>query len=140
MLHCNNVASHKPVRRDDMTTAKENLNNMKDFGTSGYESMRTLGELNLRTFEQMAEKQMETFGLLIDTGIAQLKMVAEAKDAAGMINGQVQLAQTLSQTLASKSSETMELASKAGEAYRTWLEQGVSNFSGKVEAASRKSA
>jgi phasin family protein len=123
-----------------MTTAKENLNNMKDFGTSGYESMRTLGELNLRTFEQMAEKQMETFGLLIDTGIAQLKMVAEAKDAAGMINGQVQLAQTLSQTLASKSSETMELASKAGEAYRTWLEQGVSNFSGKVEAASRKSA
>ncbi|MEW8074807.1 MAG: hypothetical protein AB2815_03235 [Candidatus Sedimenticola endophacoides] len=57
-----------------------NLDMLKEFGNGGYAQARALGELNLRTWERLFEKQMETFGLLIDNANAQIELASEVSE------------------------------------------------------------
>ncbi|MEW7981881.1 MAG: hypothetical protein AB2812_03455, partial [Candidatus Sedimenticola endophacoides] len=61
-----------------------NLDMLKEFGNGGYAQARALGELNLRTWERLFEKQMETFGLLIDNANAQIELASEAREVSDM--------------------------------------------------------
>ncbi|OOZ36564.1 phasin family protein [Solemya velesiana gill symbiont] len=108
-----------------MTTAKENLEMFKEFGTNGYENARALGELNLRTWEKLAEAQMATFSLFVDTGIAQMKLATESKDP---------------KELVTKGRETMELTNEARDEYSALVEKGISQFTSKVNEATQKAA
>ncbi|MET0106481.1 MAG: phasin family protein [Sedimenticola sp.] len=123
-----------------MTTAKENLEMLKDFGTNGYENARALGELNLRTWEKLAEAQMATFSLFVDTGIAQMKLATESKDPKELVNGQVELARKLGEELVTKGRETMELTNEARDEYSALVEKGISQFASKVTEATQKAA
>ncbi|MES9843837.1 MAG: phasin family protein [Candidatus Sedimenticola sp. PURPLELP] len=123
-----------------MTTAKENLEMLKEFGTNGYEGARALGELNLRTWEKMAEAQMATFSLFVDTGIAQMKLASESKDPKELVDGQVEIAKKLGEELVSKGRETMELTNEVRDEYSALVEKGVSQFTGKINEATQKAA
>jgi len=113
---------------------KANLELIKDFGINGYENIRSLAEINLRTWEKLVEKQMDSFGLFVDAGIEQLAVNKNPQDIKGLLDNQVALGKTLSENIANKSRETVDLANQAGNEYRSWLENGINTFNSKVSA------
>ena len=118
-----------------MNDPKANLELMKDFGINGYENIRSLAEINLRTWEKLVEKQMDAFGLFVDAGIEQLATTKNPQDIKGILDSQVALGKSLSENIASKSRETVDLANQATNEYRSWLENGISTFNSKVADA-----
>ncbi|MCW8943221.1 MAG: phasin family protein [Sedimenticola sp.] len=117
-----------------MNDPKANLELIKDFGINGYENIRSLAEINLRTWEKLVEKQMDSFGLFVDAGIEQLAVNKNPQDIKGLLDKQVALSKTLSENIANKNRETVDLANQAGNEYRSWLENGINTFNSKVSA------
>ena len=123
-----------------MTNAQDSLNLFKEMSVGGFETIRTLGALNLQTWEKLADRQMETINLLIETSTQEIKLVSDTKDINALVNGQVELAKQLGETLVSKGRENLETATEVQDEYRTWLENGVNAFTSKATEAAAKSA
>ncbi|MCW8921060.1 MAG: phasin family protein, partial [Sedimenticola sp.] len=107
-----------------MNDPKANLELIKDFGINGYENIRSLAEINLRTWEKLVEKQMDAFGLFVDAGINQLAANKNPQDIKAALDNQIALGKSLSENIAVKGRETVDLANQAGNEYRSWLENG----------------
>ncbi|OQX31113.1 MAG: hypothetical protein B0D96_06495 [Candidatus Sedimenticola endophacoides] len=119
-----------------------NLDMLKEFGNGGYAQARALGELNLRTWERLFEKQMETFGLLIDNANAQIELASEARevsDMKAMVEGQGELNRKLAEALTSKGRETLELANTSRNEYKAWMEEGMGIFTKLAGSATKAS-
>ena len=119
-----------------MTNPTENLDFIKQAGINGYESFRALGELNLRTWEKLAEQQLATFDYLVDTGIKQLKLTTESRDINTLVAGQTALGREFGEAMSSRGQQFAETSKAAGEAYREWFEKGVATFTKATETAS----
>lgn len=115
-----------------MSNTTESLEMLKDLGTTGFENVRALGELNLRTWEKLIEQQMEGFGLWINTGIEQVKLITETSDYADLVKGQTELSKQFGESLNETGRQVMAFSSEAGDEYRAWFENGVNKLTGKV--------
>jgi len=113
----------------------KNSDNGQEFiqqvGINGFENTRALGELNLRTWEQLVAQQMETFGLIIDSSVKQLKLSSETQDANKLMTEQMALGRELGEQLTSKGRQLTDISKQTGEAYRNWFEQSIAAVSGK---------
>ena len=123
-----------------MKTAKENLELVQDFGTFGYEGVRSLAQLNLQTWEKLLEQQMDTFGLFLDAGIKQLEIAGEVKDAKTLTEAQVELAREFGETLVAKGRETLELTSAVSGEYRNFFENRIETLKDKASKAAQQAA
>lgn len=123
-----------------MKTAQENLAMVEDFGNFGFEGARALAQLNLKTWEKLVEKQMETFSLFMNTSAKQLKIVGETKDAKALTEAQVELARELGETLVSKGRETLELTTAVSDEYRTFFEGRMETLKSKASKVAEQSA
>jgi len=121
-----------------MKDPKANLELFKEFGINGYENIRSLAEINLRTWEQLIEKQMNAFGLLVDSSIEQLSVSSKSNDPKALFNSQVALSKSLSENLAGAGRDAVNLTTQAGNEYRSWLESGINTFNSKVTAAAEE--
>ncbi|WP_428605434.1 phasin family protein [Sedimenticola sp.] len=121
-----------------MKDPKANLELIKEFGINGYENIRSLAEINLRTWEQMVERQMDAFSIFVDAGIEQLSISGQSSDPKELFNSQIALSKTLSEKLANKGRDAVNLATQAGSEYRSWLENGIDTFNSKVTAAAEE--
>ena len=115
-----------------MSNTTENLEMLKDLGNTGFENIRALGELNLRTWEKLIEQQMDGFGLWVNTGIAQVKLITETSDYVALVKGQTELSKQFGESLNEKGRQVMALSGEAGDEYRAWFENGVNKLTGKV--------
>ncbi|MCG8427842.1 MAG: phasin family protein [Chromatiales bacterium] len=123
-----------------MITTKDNLEMMKDLTTTGFETARAFGELNLRTWEKFVAAQMDTFNLLLDTGIEQVKLSTETQDIKELTTGQTELAKKLGETLVAKGRENIETANDTRDEYRALVEKSVNTFTSKMTEAAQKAA
>ena len=116
-----------------MSDTTENLEMLKDLGTTGFENVRALGELNMRTWEKLIEQQMDGFGLWVNTGIDQVKLITEISDYADLLQGQTALSRQFGESLNEKGHQVMALSGEVGDEYRAWFENGVNKLTGKVD-------
>ena len=123
-----------------MTTAKDNLEIFRALSTSSFESIRVLGELNLRSWENLAEKQMGTLGLFVDNGVRQLKLATETKELKELMEGQIKLAKQLNENLVTQGRETLEVTTGVQEEYRSWFENGINTNTSKFSEVAEKTA
>jgi phasin family protein len=108
-----------------MTTPKESIEVLNDLSSKGYEAAKSLGEINLRIMERMMARQLDTFNLVMDSGLRNIKMITEAKGPNDLVRGQMDLVREVSERLLAESRESVKLASDTREEYRAWVEQGV---------------
>jgi phasin family protein len=108
-----------------MTTPKESIELLNDLSSKGYEAAKSLGEINLRIMERMMARQLDTFNLVVDSGLRNIKMVTEAKGPNDLVRGQMDLIREVSERLLTESRESVKLASDSRDEYRAWVEQGV---------------
>lgn len=108
-----------------MNDAKENVELYKKAVEQGYANAVELGELQLRGFKEMVDRQLDLFGLLLDAQVKQAELIGKVKDYPEYLGAQARLGRELAEGLAAKGREAMESASSAGSEYRTWLEKSL---------------
>ena len=108
-----------------MTSNKETLEMLNEFGTTGYDAMRQFGDIGLRTWEKLAEQQMNTVTQLMETGLQNMKLASEAQDYQEALKGQLELGRKLGEDLMGQTRQSFDIAHQAREDYRAWFENGL---------------
>jgi len=111
---------------------KENLNAVQEMGKKGYARLTSLTELNLRTWEKMASRQMEAMKLLMEQGSRHMKLASESKSYSDLLKGEVELAKEVSNRLMEEAKANMQIASEVRDLYRDWFQEGVNELSAEI--------
>lgn len=119
-----------------MTTVNDTMNTVNEMTNKGFERMTSLGELNLRAFERLASRQMDSINLFMEHGIRVMKLATESKGYNELVKGQVEAAKELSERLMSEARTNISVAGEVRDDYRHWLEKNLAE----VGAELRKGA
>jgi hypothetical protein len=125
----------EPNRRNIMTV-KENLNTINEMNTKGFERLNALGELNMRTWEALAGRQLDAMNLLMEQGIRQMKLATESKGYSDFVKGEMELAKEMSTRVMEETKANMQLAGKLRDDYQKWFQEGASQLSAEMRKAS----
>jgi len=129
LLQCTNSTGENAM------TVKDNLNAINEMGNKGYERMNTLAELNLRTWETLAARQMDAINLFMEQGLRQMKLATESKGYNDFLKGEMELAKEMSARMMEESKANMKLAGQVRDDYRNWFQQGVSELNAEMRKA-----
>ncbi|MBV2120265.1 MAG: phasin family protein [Candidatus Thiodiazotropha taylori] len=123
-----------------MANAKESIEMINEFNTTGYDSFRQLTDISLKTWNQVMEAQMDTVTSLMNTSMEQLKLVSEAKDYHEVVRGQMDLTRKLGEELMTKTREAVEMSQKTGEEVRSWYESNLATANEQISKVAEKAA
>jgi len=118
-----------------MANAKESIEMINEFNTSGYDSIRQLTDIGLKTWNHVMEAQLSTLNSVMNTGMEQFKLMTESKDYHTALRGQMDLTRKLGEDLMTKTREAIDLGQKTGEEYRGWYETNLSAMNEKINIA-----
>jgi len=113
-------------------TTKDTLNVINEMSDKNAERLNALGELNLRTWERLAARQMEAMNLLTEQSVRQMKLATESKGYSEFVKGQVELAKELSARMMEETKANMKIAGEIRDDYRAWGQQGMSELSAEM--------
>jgi hypothetical protein len=102
---------------------------MSQVGNKGVARLNELGELNLRTLEKLAGRQMDAMNLMMEQGVRQMKLATESKGYSEYLKGGVELATEISTRMMEESKINMQLVGQVRDDYRDWFQKGVSELS-----------
>jgi phasin family protein len=140
MLHRNNAATHNQLGAHSMANAKESIEMINEFNTTGYDSFRQLTDISLKTWNQVMEAQMNTVSSLMNSSMESLKLVSEAKDYHEVVRGQMDLTRKLGEEMMTKTREAVELSQKTGEEVRGWYESNLATANEQINKVAEKAA
>jgi len=114
---------------------KDNLNAINEMGNKGYERMNALAELNLRTWETLAARQMDAMNLLMEQGMRQMKLATESKGYNDFVKGEMELTKEMSTRMMEEAKANMKIAGQVRDDYRNWFQQGVTELNAEMRKA-----
>lgn len=124
---------------------QEFVNTISNFGKNAVEAAKSLGEINTKLAEQMIESQLAAVNLAVEGSVNQVKLAQETKDVKDFWTKQSALTDEYAGKAMDLAKKNVELAQKAGEQYKAWMEKGLSQASEaateagkKVEASAKK--
>ena len=123
-----------------MANAKESIEMINEFNSTGYDSFRQLTDISLKTWNQIMDAQMSTLNTVMNTSMEQLKLVSEAKDYHEVVRGQMDLTRKLGEELMTKTREAVELSQKTGEEVRGWYESNLATANDQINKVAEKAA
>jgi hypothetical protein len=129
LLQCTNSTGEHAM------TVKDNINAINEMGNKGYERMNALAELNLRTWETLAARQMDAMNLLMEQGMRQMKLATESKGYNDFVKGEMELSKEMSSRMMEEAKANMKIAGQVRDDYRSWFQQGVSEVSAEMRKA-----
>ena len=118
------------------------LNLYKELSEQTVNSVKSLSELNLRTFETLAAKQLEILQNCVDAGVKQAEVYKSAKDVNGLVAAQTELASSCAEQFTNSMLETADIFKTAQEELSGLVEASVSDAKEnvmKVSELSKKS-
>ena len=118
-----------------MNTMNENLEMLKEVANEGYENARQLGEINLRIWNKMLEKQTDALGFWLDAGTKQLELATTAKSYREYLETQSQLTRELNESLITGGRESVKLAGEVRDEYRSWMESATEKAANRAKEA-----
>lgn len=139
MLRCNNAAMHNPQEKE-MNAPAESLEMMKKMVGDGYESARQLGDINLRTWNSMLEKQIGMFDIWFDIGVKQIELSTAAKDPKEYLGSQVALTRDIGEKLITSGRDAVSTGGEAQGEYRAWYEKSVQSMAGNWNMVGKQSS
>lgn len=113
---------------------------MNEMGSKGFDSLRELGEINLRNWERMVARQMEAMSLMMETGMRQARAASDVKGYNDLVKSQVEFAKELGQHLVEETRHNLKLAGDARDEYRAWFEKGIVSAREQAGEAASKAA
>jgi hypothetical protein len=111
------------------------------------EAAKSLGEINSKIAEQVIERQLAAVNLAVEGSMNQVKLAQETKDVKDYWSKQAALTDEYAGKAMDLAKKNVELAQKAGEQYKSWMEKGfvqanetAKEAGKKVEASAKKAA
>jgi phasin family protein len=123
-----------------MANAKESIEMINEFNKNGYDSFRQLTDINLNTWNEVMESQLNSYNSLLTTGMEHIKLVSEAKDYKDVVRSHMDLTRKLGEELLTKTRETLELSQKTGEEVRNWYESNLTTANEQISKVAERSA
>ncbi len=89
--------------------ANDTMKLFKDITEKSVASFKSVGELNLRTFEALAAKQVEIVQGAADAGVKQSALFTDAKDVNELLSAQSDLANVYTESLSKSVTEINDI-------------------------------
>jgi phasin family protein len=118
------------------------MNLYKELSEQAVASVKSLSELNLRTFETLASKQVEIMQHCMDAGVKQTEVLKSAKDVNGLMAAQTELAASCAEQFTNNILETADILKTAQDELSGLVEASVADVKenvNKVTELSKKS-
>ena len=113
----------------------EVLKMVNEFNEKCFASAKRLGDLNMRTFEQLANKQAEIFNACLDSSAKQYEVLTTAKDYKEAVAAQGELLKGCNEKFLANLRETAEMMTSVREELTGMVEEAVKYTSDSVEKA-----
>lgn len=114
---------------------KELMEMVNQFNENVFASAKRLGELNLRTFEQIAAKQAEIVNSCLESSAKQYEVLTTAKDYKDAMNAQSALLKGCNEKFLANMRETAEMMTAVRNELSEMVEEAVKYTSESVEKA-----
>ena len=118
----------------------ELLEMVNQFNANMFASAKRLGDLNLRTFEQMASKQAAMFNECLESSAKQYEVLTTAKDYKAALAAQSELLKGCNEKFLANLRETAEMMTSVREELSGMVEEAVQYTSSTVEKAGKVAA
>ena len=116
MLHCNKCCLYITFNdNEENIMANDTMKLFKDITEKSVASFKSVGELNLRTFEALAAKQVEIVQGAADAGVKQSAIFTDAKDVNELLSAQSDLANVYADNLSKSVTEITDILKGAQE-------------------------
>lgn len=113
--------------------SNEALNLYKELSEQTVNSVKSLSDLNLRTFETLAAKQVEILQNCVEAGVKQTEVLKSAKDVNGLMSAQAELATSCAEQFTNSMLETADIFKTAQEELSGLVETSVSDVKDNVK-------
>ena len=113
-----------------MNTPAENLELMKEMASDGYESARQLGDINLRAWNNLLEKQTGMFDIWLEAGTRQIELSTTAKDPKEYLRSQLALNQDIAEKMMASLRDAVSTGEEVQGEYAAWFEKSVQSMVG----------
>jgi phasin family protein len=119
----------------DNVMQNELMEMVNQFNENMFTSAKRLGELNLRTFEQIAAKQAEIVNSCLESSAKQYEVLTTAKDYKDAMNAQSALLKGCNEKFLANMRETAEMMTAVRNELTEMVEEAVKYTSESVEKA-----
>ena len=117
---------------------KDKLSAINQMGGKNFDQVNALNELNMRTWEKLASRQLDVMNLFMEQGLRRMKLASESGDYADFLKGEMELAKEMGTRLMEETKANMELASQLRDEYRDWFQSGLAEISPSAKKAAPK--
>jgi phasin family protein len=96
------------------------------------DSMIRLQEINDRTVQQLAKRQLEAASDFMDSGVKQLRVLGTVQDLGDMVNKQADLAKELNDKMLTHAKQTMDLLMTTRSELNEMMEKNLNSILNKT--------
>lgn len=100
------------------------LKTMEKFNQATVESAKRLGDIQMRTLEKLAERQMQATADYLESGVTQLKVLGESQDMQTAFTAQSRYASELGASIVEHTKKTAEVFNEAKTELTEWAQAG----------------
>lgn len=107
---------------------KKATEQMGEVGKSVLDAMFRLQEINDRTLQRLAQHQFAAAGDYMSTGVKQLKVMNDTKDAKDVLAKQVELASELSEKMMGHAQQAIDVIAQSKKELNELVEKSLHQF------------
>jgi len=134
MVHCNKCCLYITITNDEENImANDTIKLFKDIAEKSVASFKNVGELNLRTFEALAAKQVEIVQNAADAGVKQSAIFTDSKDVNDLLSAQSDLANSYTETLTKSVTEISDILKGAQDELVSFTEVNIAEAKSNTE-------
>src|SRR5690606_23820774 len=101
----------------------EFVEQMNESGRASYESLQTLGDINVKTLKKMAEIQCELADLGVRSAVEQTRLVTSCQNFGELLSAQAKLANSFGTRLIEIGRETTEAMAESRDEFVHWAQK-----------------
>ncbi len=116
------------------------LKNIEKLNKATMESAKRLGEINMRTFEKLTQRNMEVVSDYLEGSMQQLKAMGESKDMQAAAKEQARLGTELNEKIVGHAKKTAEVLDQVKGELTDWAKDGMNAVGTPAAKGSKKAA
>lgn len=115
------------------------VKNIETFNKAAIESAKRLGDINMRTLEKLAQRNIEAAADYLEGGVRQLKLMGESKDIQAAVKEQTELAKELNEKFVEHAKKTAAVFNEVKGELTDWAEDGMKSVGAPLEGGKKAS-
>ncbi len=111
-----------------MMNLDDNMKLFKDVSSKSLESVGSFGQLNLKAWNQLAEKQMEIISLATEASVDSMNALANTQDIQKITETQTKITKDFSEKITVKNQEIIEITEKVRDEFNAFAQEQASQL------------